>query len=423
MRSKRQRVILLADCRSFYASVEKAAHPEYANKPLVVAGNPEERRGIILAACPLAKTYGVTTAESVKEALNKCPGLVIIKPRMQTYIDVSLQITEILEHYTDLVEPYSIDEQFADITDSVGLFGNPLDIAKSIQDQVYTYTGVYIRIGISENKVLSKMACDNIAKKNDSGLCCTTREELITQLWTLPVKSMFMIGSRMMAHFNRRNIHTIGDLAHTPLADLKRIMRQQMKRQSDIQAEVLWKIANGMDDEAAVDPSLNGVVQKAIGHQMTLPFDYWTMDDLRVILLELSDLVCRRARAKGRMGWVVAAGAQGADFNNPTGFYRQSKLSHATDITNHVYEAACRIFDNQWDGFPVRKVGVTLSSLVAGDHYQLTLFDNSERLRSMDRTTDSIRDRFGDTAIIRASSVLPAGQAKRRSNMIGGHWK
>jgi len=249
--------------------VEKAAHPEYANKPLVVAGNPEERRGIILAACPLAKDFGVTTAESVKEALSKCPGLVIIKPRMQTYIDVSLQITEILKHYTDLVEPYSIDEQFADITDSVGLFGNPLDIAKSIQDQVYTYTGVYIRIGISENKVLSKMACDNIAKKNDPGLCCKSKEELIAQLWTLPVKSIFMIGSRMMAHFNRRNIHTIGDLARTPLADFKKIMRQQMKRQSDIQAEVLWKIANG-----------NGAVQKAIGHQMTLPFEItgrWTI--------------------------------------------------------------------------------------------------------------------------------------------------
>ncbi|MDF2958470.1 MAG: DNA-directed polymerase [Paenibacillus sp.] len=422
MRGKQQRVIFLADCQSFYASVEKAAHPEYENKPLVVAGNPEERRGIILAACPIAKKFGVTTAESVKESLVKCPDLIIIKPRMQKYIDVSAQITEILESYTDLVEPYSIDEQFADLTGSVRLFGSPLKIAKAIQDKVLSDTGVYTRIGISENKMIAKMACDNIAKKNDSGLCEMSREQMPEMLWEFPLNKMFMVGSRMTAHFQKMNIHTIGDLAKIPLNELKIMMRKRMGRQSDIQAEVLWKIANGMDD-APVNPFTHGAVQKAIGHQMTLPRDLRTMDEVRVVLLELSDLVCRRCRYKGQMGWVVSAGAQGADFDYPTGFYRQAKLPDPTDITRYVYEAACKIFEKHWDGSPIRKVGVTLSSLVPADTYQLTLFDDSERLRKLERETDMIRDRFGDTAIMRASSLTEAGQARRRSQMIGGHWK
>jgi DNA polymerase-4 len=200
------------------------------------------------------------------------------------------------------------------------------------------------------------------------------------------------------------------------------MMRKRMGRQSDIHAELLGKIANGLDD-APVNPFTHGTVQKAIGHQMTLPTDFRTMDDLRVVLLELSDLVCRRSRYKGQMGWVVSAGAQGADFDYPTGFYRQAKLPDPTDITKYVYEAACQIFEKHWDGSPVRKVGVTLSSLVKADTYQLTLFDDSERLRKLERETDLIRDRFGDTAIMRASSLTNAGQAERRSKMIGGHWK
>ena len=139
-----RRVIMLADCQSFYASVEKSAHPEYKDRPLVVAGDPARRSGIILAACPLAKSYGITTAERLGEALAKCPDVVVIRPRMAEYIRVSLHITRILQSYTDLVEPYSIDEQFLDVTGSLDLFGSPETIAHSIQSgswmkPVYTF--------------------------------------------------------------------------------------------------------------------------------------------------------------------------------------------------------------------------------------------------------------------------------------------
>jgi DNA polymerase-4 len=165
MSLKRKRVVFLADCQSFYASCEKVANPRYRNKPLVVAGDPKRRSGIILAACPLDKQYEVTTAESLRESLQKCPNLIVIQPRMAHYIQVSLLITKIFESYSELVEPYSIDEQFIDVTSSLKLLGcTPVELAKHIQMRVRKETGINIRVGIGENKVLSKLACDNFAK-------------------------------------------------------------------------------------------------------------------------------------------------------------------------------------------------------------------------------------------------------------------
>ncbi|HEY8528991.1 MAG TPA: DNA polymerase IV, partial [Paenibacillaceae bacterium] len=208
------RIIMLADCQSFYASVEKAARPEYRDRPVVVAGDPARRTGIVLAACPLAKRKGVTTAERLGEALNKCPGLVVIRPRMSYYLEVAMQITAIFESYTDLVEPYSIDEQFLDVTGTVRLFGgDPVEMARRIQRRVLAETGVFCRFGIASSKVLAKMACDNYAKSRPDGLFDLRGRRLEDTLWKLPVEKMFMIGSRMAAHLRRMGIATIGDLA------------------------------------------------------------------------------------------------------------------------------------------------------------------------------------------------------------------
>lgn len=157
--------ILLVDMQSFYASVEKAEAPHLKNRPVIVSGDPERRSGVVLAACPLAKRYGVKNAERLWEAQAKCPDAVIVRPRMQRYIDVSVMITELFERYTDLVEPYSIDEQFLDVTGSRRLFGDPFTIAKSIQQAIMREFGIYARVGIGPNKALAKMACDHFAKK------------------------------------------------------------------------------------------------------------------------------------------------------------------------------------------------------------------------------------------------------------------
>lgn len=226
----KERVILLSDCQSFYASVEKASNPQYSNKPLIVAGDPARRSGIVLAACPLAKSFGITTAETLKEALAKCPEVIVVRPHMQQYIDVSSQITDILRKFSDLVEPYSIDEQFIDIISSLSLFGSPRQIATTIQDLIRRNTGVRARIGIGYSKVTAKMACDLWAKKNPEGLFTLTQEELPDVLWPLPISELFMVGRRMSAHFQSMGLTTIGHLAQMPLSELKWRMREKFHK-------------------------------------------------------------------------------------------------------------------------------------------------------------------------------------------------
>jgi DNA polymerase-4 len=164
-------------------------------------------------------------------------------------------------------------------------------------------------------------------------------------------------------------------------------------------------------------------LQKAIGHQMTLPFDYREFDDIMVPLLELSELVCQRTRTKGYMGSVVSVGCQGADFDHPSGFYRQMKLPDPTNLTDEVFHAAKKLFKRHWDGLPIRKIGVTLSQLVSDQEYQLTLFNNREVKLALERTTDRIKEKYGSTAIMRASSLKASGQARDRAQKIGGHYK
>ncbi|MEK4367565.1 DNA polymerase IV [Paenibacillus sp. FSL R5-0473] len=409
-----RRVIMLADCQSFYASVEKSAHPEYKDRPLVVAGDPARRSGIILAACPLAKSYGITTAERLGEALAKCPDVVVVRPRMAEYIRVSLHITRILQSYTDLVEPYSIDEQFLDVTGSLDLFGSPETIARSIQSRVMDETGVYIRIGISDTKVVSKMACDLYAKKVPGGICTLPRKDLPSTIWQKPVRDMFMVGSRMAQHLYKMGVHTIGDLAQTPLS--------RLRERWGVNGEVLWRIARGIDD-SPVKPGTYAQQQQGIGHQMTLPRDYDSWEDIKVVLLELAELVSRRSRDKSLMGHVVSVGCRGQDYDRPTGFSRQMKVNEPTNITDEVYDAAAALFLRHWDGLPIRRISVSLTGLVPDSEVQLSWFDDRERKRELERATDDIKRRYGDTAIMRASSLCSSAQAHERSHKIGGHYK
>jgi DNA polymerase-4 len=413
-------VIFLVDMQSFYASVEKASHPEYRDKPLIVAGDPVKRSGIVLAACPIAKKHGVQTTEWIKQSLDKCPDLVVVQPHMQLYIDVSLQITDILERYSDLVEPFSIDEQFVDVSSSVSLYGSPYDIARDIQYAIMNETQVYARVGIGPNKILAKSACDIHAKKNKSGIFELNHSN-IQDLWTQPIPKMFGIGSRMAKHMQRMGIHYIGELAALELGRFKQMMRARFGKNADIHAEVLWQTANGIDYSPVTIHSHD--TQKAIGHHMTMPRDYHRAEDIEVVLLELSEEVCRRARHKGFMGNTVAIGCRGADFDHPTGFHRQMKLPLMTNHAPDVTDAARQLFHIHWDGNPVRSVGVTLTGLVPEGEYQIDMFRDREEEIKLDKTMDQIKNKYGATAIMRASSLTKAGQARERAAKIGGHYK
>ena len=409
----KEKVIFLVDMQSFYASVEKAERPELKEKPVVVSGDPERRNGIILAACPIAKKYGVKTAEALWQALQKCPQAVVIQPRMQHYLDVSLNITEILERFTDLVEPYSVDEQFMDVTGSQRLFGDPITIAEKVQLAIQKETGIYARIGIGPNKLLAKVACDNFAKQNDTGIFWLTKENMRTYMWPLPVGNLFGIGSRMKQHLFFMGIHTIGGLANCPL--------DKLKKRWGINGHVLWMSANGIDYSPVKPETFH--TQKAIGHHMTLPRDYRKQANIKVVLLELCEEVCRRARQHHVMGHTVSVSVRGADFDSPTGFHRQKKMAYPTNNTVDMFKVAWELFLTFWDHEPVRSLGVSLSQLCSDRIFQLNLFENVEQRLRIGYVMDEIKERFGSTAIIRASSLTEAGQAFERAKKLGGHYK
>ncbi len=404
-------VIFLVDMQSFYAGVEKALRPELKDRPVVVAGDPERRSGIILAACPLAKAHGIQNAITLREALELCPGLTAVRPRMGLYLRASLMITEILETFSDQVEPYSIDEQFVCVSGSEKLFGDPWTIARKMQEAIRIRLGVRARIGMGPNKVLSKMACDHFAKKNESGIFRLDHSNLESHLWPLPVEKMFGVGLRMKKHLNRTGIRTIGDLARFPL--------HRLKKRWGIMGHVLWMTANGQDASPVSRETFDR--QKAIGHHMTLPRDYHTAEEIRVVLLELCEEVCRRARRHGLMGRTVHVGCRGADFSLPTGFHRQAGMPEATHDASTLFRHAWRVFEKFWDGKPVRSLGVTLANLQDDRTVQLSLFEDRDRQMRLGAAMDEIRSRFGPTAILRASSLVPAGQARERAVKIGGH--
>ncbi|GAA4879259.1 DNA polymerase IV [Paenibacillus vulneris] len=411
--TKQPRTVMLLDCQSFYASVEKSRNPQYKNKPLVVAGDPERRSGIVLAACPIAKKFGISTADRLWEALKKCPEVIVAKPHMQEYLDVSLQITEIYETYTDLVEIYSVDEQFVDVTHSMHLFGSPFEMAKSMQDKVMSETGIYVRAGIAENKILAKLCCDMIAKKNATGIFYLNKNELDKHIWHKPVGDMWGVGSRMKRHFYKMGIQTIGDLAKTPLP--------RLTKRWGVNGQVLWQCANGIDNSPVSTATHNN--QKVIGNGMTLPRDYAHAWEIEVVLNELTSQVCRRARNKNVMGRTVSVSCMGADWDYPTGFSRQMKMDDPSNISVDVFSNVKKLFHKFWDGLPVRRLGVSLSDLSSADVYQLTIFDDFEKKIRVENVMDKIKDKFGEAAILRASSLTAAGQAVDRSVKIGGHFK
>ncbi|MEK3658711.1 DNA polymerase IV [Paenibacillus sp. FSL F4-0236] len=418
----KNRVILLSDCQAFYASVEKAAHPEYRDKPVAV-GDPARMNGIVLAACPLAKAKGVTTASRVGEALAKCPELIVIRPRMGTYIKVSLLISEIYRTYTDLVEPYSIDEQFLDVTGSLAYFGGSLqDMIHKIQHHVLLSTGVWTRVGIGSTKVMAKMATDNYAKKMKDGIYELSFDQLETTLWKLPVQDMFMVAARMTKNFWRMGISTIGDIARMELSEFKRRMRTTMGKQSDIQAEYYWQTARGLDPSPVVTGMRHQI--KSVGHGKALRWNLYTRHtDIEVVLLELVIEVCQRARRYGYMGSVVSISVLETDGERSNAYERQMTLPEPTSLTHEVAAAAQKLFADNWSGLPIGRLAISLTNLSDDSVVQLTLFDDRVRAYNKERAIDQIKARYGSKALIRASSMLESGVALERAEQIGGHYK
>jgi nucleotidyltransferase/DNA polymerase involved in DNA repair len=404
---------MLADMESFFASVEVVKDPSLRGKPVAVCGDPERRHGVVLAATKEAKAYGIKTGMVAGECARLCPGIVFVRPHMQDYINVSLKITEILGTFTDRIAPYSIDEQFLDMTGCQKLFGPPEKMAGLIIKKVKEETGINCRVGSGENPLQAKMACDRFAKKNKEGFFRLSHENYAYYTWPLPIRDLFGVGFRMERNFFNIGIRTIGHLAALP--------REDLKRRWGVNGEVLWLNAHGID-YSTVEPWGDAKdSRKSVGHSVTLPRDYRSREEIQIALLEITEEVCRRARKLGKVGCVVNVYCRGADFELTTGFSKQIRMSEPTAITMDVYANVLKIFNAYWDCRPVRALGVALSGLMDFREIQLSLVDQKEKKIALSKAMDYIRNRHGLTSLFRLSSLALGGLLFDRANKIGGH--
>ncbi|HHW29642.1 MAG TPA: DNA polymerase IV [Syntrophomonadaceae bacterium] len=383
------RAILLADMNSFFASVHQALDPELQGKPVIVAGDPEKRHGIVLTASYEAKKRGIRTGMGVWEARHRCPEGIFIKPQYHLYVDFSSRVLQIMGDFTPLVEPFSIDEAFMDVTGSQKLFGSPVEIAKKLKERIRREIGITCSIGVGPNKLLAKMAA---GLQKPDGLTVMTHENMPQLLWPLPVRELFGVGHRYEQHLHKLNIYTIGDLAKYPAAILK--------KKFGLYGETLWLSANGIDSSPVDPDSLNRV--KSIGQQITLPRDY-KGNEIKVVILELADLVAHRVRAGGYLGKTVSLTLKDTNF---CCLSRMQTLKRPTNLAADISAAAFELLQKHWSPrWPVRMVGVSLANLFPSQLEQAELFGNREKLRGIEKACDQVRERYGRTAVFRAISL------------------
>lgn len=396
--------ILLADMNSFFASVHQAMEPRLRGKPVIVGGDPAKRHGIVLAASYEAKAFGVKTGMAVWEARSLCPAGIFLKPGHSHYVNFSARIIRIMKDFSPLVEPFSIDEAFMNLSGCGHFFSSSLEAALQLKKRIKEEIGVLCSVGVGPNKLLAKMAA---GMQKPDGLTVLDLTDVPDKLWPLPARDLFGVGARMEKRLRDLNIHTIGELACYPLPVLR--------KRFGLLGHVLHLSANGID-YSPVDPhSLERV--KSIGHQVTLPKDYRGYRQVEVIILELCEIVCRRVRLGGYAGRTVNLTLKDVDFLWLT---RAQSISCPTASVKDIYKVAVELLHRHWPEWkPVRMVGVSLAGLVKNTSEQMDLFGEAERARLLHAACDRIKDRFGEQSILRGVSLTPEGVFRGRN---GGGW-
>ena len=351
------RVIYHIDCNGFYAAVECMSRPELLDVPMAVAGNPENRHGIILAKNEKAKAYGVKTAETIHQAKRKCPDLVLVPPHHDRYHEVSKQVKQIFYEYTDQVESFGLDEAWLDVTGSLRYFGaSPVELADRIRERVKKEIGITVSVGVSYNKVFAKLGSD--LKKPDATTLITP-QNYQRRVWPLPVESLLFVGRTAAQTLKSHYIHTIGDAARCQPDFLEKILGKG--------GETLWRYANGMDDSPVRRVGEEEPV-KSIGNGMTFRRDLVGWEELKCGIVALSDEVAARLRAQG-----VKCAAVQITVKNPAlkSITRQKQLSVPTHLQKELVDTAMELLHENWQpDAPVRALTVTAQNLVCDIHAQ-----------------------------------------------------
>ena len=391
------KLIFHVDVNSAYLSWEAARRVSLGEDdirliPSAIGCDRDKRTGVILAKSIPAKKFGIKTGEPVAMALRKCPDLFLARPDFRLYEASSRAFMDICREYAPVVEKYSIDECFLDMSGTHRIYPDPVAIAHTIKDKIRDTLGFTVNVGIGDCKILAKMASDFEKPEKVHTLY---RHEIPAKMWPLPVRELFSVGSSTAEKLERAKIRTIGDLANTPLDRVQKIIGIKLGKQ-------IHDYANGIDDSPVLSAP-----EEAKGYSIstTLEEDVVSAEQAHKVLLALTDNVTARMRADNVKAYCVAVSIRSNDFKTRS---HQGKLMDPTDISNEVYQLSMQLFAELWDGrTPLRLIGVALTDLTKEESSQMSLFpdEKKERSRKLDQAYDAINKKFGAATIQRGSNL------------------
>lgn len=388
-------VIFHIDMNAFFASCELRQHPEYQNKPLIVAHR--SRRGIVTTASYEARKYGIHSAMPTYMALEKCPDLIVVEPHFDLYRQTSQRFFQIVSAYSQVIEAASIDECYVDVSDVFDRYGGILETAQKIQSQIYQETGISCSIGISPNKFLAKMASD---MKKPMGITVLTRSNLKEKLWPLSIDEMYGIGKKTAPKLKAIGIQTIGDLAQPRNFDTIRSILGN-------QALLHYQHANGIDF-AKVDNADHDL--KSVGHSITLQNDTTDETIIKEQIQQLTQQVSLRAKKHHLVGNHISLTLKYTRFEN---IVRSAPLDTYTNDYEEMIGMALMLFEQHDDGRPVRLIGVSLNNTINQSQQikQLSLFDYQQEIERNHNETDQLLDKLNQ---IHQNSFIRASQLSKK---------
>lgn len=388
-------MIFHVDVNSAFLSWEAAKRvkeglPDLREIPSVVGGDPKQRTGIVVAKSIPAKKYGIQTGEPMAMALRKCPNLVVVPSDFRLYTENSLAFKAICRDYAPVVESFSIDEVFLDMTGTSLIYPDPIATAHEIKDKIHAELGFTVNVGISTNKLLAKMASD--FEKPDK-VHTLFPEEIPVKMWPLPIRDLLFLGKASEKRLQDFGIHTIGELAREKETAIQSLLGEKTGHQ-------LYQYARGIDNSPVLAQAEES---KGFSVEKTFNDDIVSVEQVLPILLEQCDIVATRMRRKGKKCSCISVTFRTLDFKNRS---HQTSLSSATDVTDEIYENARRLFLEFWKGQPLRLIGVALTGLTDESFEQMSLFEDTkkkEQRQKLDAALDAIRMKFGNDKITRAS--------------------
>ncbi|MCQ2514515.1 MAG: DNA polymerase IV [Ruminococcus sp.] len=382
-----ERTILHSDCNGFYASVECFHNPTIRNKPVAVSGDAENRHGIILAKNEIAKKYNIKTGEAIWQAKQKCPELVTVSAHFDLYKRFSKMARRIYSEYTNLVEPFGLDEAWLDVTNTFGKSG--IEIAEEIRERIKNELGITVSIGVSFNKIFAKFGSDY--KKPDA-ITIINRSNYKSIVWNSPASDLLYVGRATNKKLRQLGIYTIGDIANTPV--------EQLRTNFGKWGDLIFAFANGYDSSPVMPIDYTEEV-KSIGNSTTTPKDMETIEDVKIVLFVLCESVCRRLREQGFLTRTVSISIRDNELHTIT---RQSTLDSYSNITSQIADTALKLFKKSYKmNKPLRSIGVSLSDFI-GDNipHQISLLQDEKNLiksEQLDKTLDILKKRFGSYAV------------------------